>query len=521
MSEPGLVPVCSFSALRAVGWLIAGVGCVAGVGSPSRPANPLRGSFAGYRLRRRIACGGFAEIYWATTTDGQQVVLKIPWPAVCQSADLRQRFRNEGAILELLAQAGTGDALVRRLGGGTDPHTGRDFLVLEVVPGDPLKVHLASGRPAAPDFTVTVMLRVAEGLAEMHQVGVCHADLAPSNILVDTQAPQVRRVTLVDFGAAQCRATGCAMDGGVVLGQPAYMSPEQCLGRPLSAPTDVYSFGVILYELLYGRTPFVSDDPATLMAMHERGTLAPVPARPGVSEALRQLAVNALDKRPANRPHSTDVVSTLRAVEAQLRALGDCPDASREDRPKRRRPPKPPFQRPRPRRWPAGAGERVPCRPLQRLGKSSLGSLLLVVAIGSSLFLAIALSFLAVAGLRADRLGRGHDYASGISRVLDDQFGKTSREFPFDGDSQFRALMRQYDDYDRLLLSPPSDDHSSTAERRQVRRDVAAAKVYWEARWRLHRRDPDANSYWSAHQYLLENTRYSSCRAELDRKTGR
>src|SRR5581483_3930926 len=175
---------------------------------------------------------------------------------------------------------------------------GKPYMVLEYLPGGTLEDRLKAGKLSDAE-TEQYANEFAAGLAHAHARGVVHRDLKPANVLFDAEG----RAKIADFGLARAGdATGLTA-AGILLGTAAYISPEQAAGRPATAASDVYAFGVILFRMLTGRLPFESSDALALVAMHRD---LPAPAvsdlRPDAPALLESVAAAALAKSPADRP---------------------------------------------------------------------------------------------------------------------------------------------------------------------------------------------------------------------------
>ena len=256
-----------------------------------------------YEIIGSLGEGAYAETYKARdTSSGDTVVLKMPNPNLFADPGLFQRYRRESDIARKLDHPG----VQRGIDGGearTEP-----YLVLEYVDGENLRLVLRRGPDRVPIATVVEWGRqLAAALAYLHAHGIVHRDLKPENILVTGGGT----LKISDFGTALLegarRLTWKHLSDS--LGTPDYMSPEQIQGGRGDARSDVYAWGVMMYELLTGTVPFRGDNWMAVMAGHLGEHPAPVQSlRPDVPPALAAVVTHAMRRNPANRYQSMDEV---------------------------------------------------------------------------------------------------------------------------------------------------------------------------------------------------------------------
>jgi serine/threonine-protein kinase len=281
-----------------------------------------------YRLDELLGRGGMSEVWAATDLElGRRVALKLLAPN-----EDNARFEREAR-----AVAALGHPNVTQLYdyGESD---GRPFMVLEYLAGGSLEELLRASGALDDADTHRIASEIAAGLAHAHARGVVHRDLKPSNVLFDEEG----RAKLADFGIARMAVgEGTLTEAGTVLGTAAYISPEQAAGLPATPASDVYSFGVLLFRMLTGTLPFVSEDPLALVVAH-RDEPPPLVTelRPDAPPALAATADAALAKDPSTRP--ADGATLLDGLAGGGLALAADTEATRVMpgvRPPRRRPP--------------------------------------------------------------------------------------------------------------------------------------------------------------------------------------
>jgi tRNA A-37 threonylcarbamoyl transferase component Bud32 len=250
-----------------------------------------------YVLESRIATGGMGEVWAARDTVlDRAVAVKVLKTEYADDALFRQRFETEARHAAALHHPGIAavfDYGEASLDDGSA--TPRPYLVMELVEGQPLSALLRPSAPLDPAVAQDLLAQAAEALGVAHTGGIVHRDVKPANLLVTPD----RRVKVTDFGIARA-AEGMALTRtGEVMGTPAYISPEQAEGGTATAASDVYSLGVVAFECLAGRRPFVADSPVATAIAHLRD---PVPELPGSIPAdLARVVRRALAKAPEER----------------------------------------------------------------------------------------------------------------------------------------------------------------------------------------------------------------------------
>lgn len=259
-----------------------------------------------YRLDATLGQGGMGAIYRATHLMlDKQVAVKLIKPELVTSPDIVRRFQREARAAGNLNHPNI--AAAYDLGQTSD---GTLYIAMELINGPSLKDVIRSGGPMAVDRIVRIMRQVGDALALAHRHNIIHRDLKPHNVMLAT-GNGVEVPKLLDFGIAKTfdDASTQLTATGFVLGTPQYMSPEQAAGRPIDGRSDLYSLGIILYEMLIGEVPF--NDPSTPAVLVKHLTEPPSPPssrRPdvAVSPVLESIALRLLAKEPADRYQSAD-----------------------------------------------------------------------------------------------------------------------------------------------------------------------------------------------------------------------
>jgi eukaryotic-like serine/threonine-protein kinase len=252
-------------------------------------------TFSGrYEVTHLIARGGMAQVYRALDTRlGRHVALKVLFPELSVDRTFVERFRREAQAAANLSHPN----IVAVYDWGEDE--GTYFIAMELITGTSLATELRAEKTLPATRAATIAAQVASALTYAHRHGVVHRDIKPGNVLLTDEG----QVKVTDFGIAQAVSTeeGLTMAGSV-MGTAAYFSPEQAEGVVVDGRSDLYSLGVVLYEMLAGRTPFVGDSPVAVASMHVRN--APPQLRdlnPAVPEALERVTMHALAKSPDDR----------------------------------------------------------------------------------------------------------------------------------------------------------------------------------------------------------------------------
>jgi len=267
----------------------------------------------GYRILRQLGRGGMATVYLAVQESVQRdVALKIMSPTLLADPDFGERFLREARIAAKLHHrhvVGVHD--VGRVG---DHH----YIAMEYLGGGTVLSEDGSPRPIT--FSLRVIREIAAALNYAHSKGFVHRDVKPDNILMRDDGS----AALTDFGIARATDASTSMTRtGTVIGTPHYMSPEQARGRTIDGRADLYSLGIVMYELLVGRVPFHADDSLAVGIMH---ITQPVPALPEHFESLQPLLDRMLAKQPGDRYQSgAELADAIEQIEIEI-ARGERPE---------------------------------------------------------------------------------------------------------------------------------------------------------------------------------------------------
>jgi eukaryotic-like serine/threonine-protein kinase len=256
-----------------------------------------RGEMLGgrYALDERIALGGMGEVWAGTDTVlGRAVAVKVL--RTDNASALLERFRNEARHTAALSHSGI--AHVHDYGeDGADA-----FLVMELVPGEPLSAVLRKG--ALPvSVALSYLAQTAEALTAAHAMGVVHRDIKPGNLMILPDGT----VKVTDFGIARLLDSASMTAVGQVVGTAQYMAPEQAGGEPATGLSDIYSLGAVGYEMLAGKPAFSGDNPLALAMAHVHQTPPDLPD--SIPEGVRSLINRMMSKNPADRPATAAAVA--------------------------------------------------------------------------------------------------------------------------------------------------------------------------------------------------------------------
>ncbi|MEU5546799.1 protein kinase [Streptomyces sioyaensis] len=250
-----------------------------------------------YRLRARLGAGGMGQVYLGESGSGRRVAVKLVRAEIARDPGFRRRFRRE---VELAMKAGgfwTAPVV------DADPDAPTPWVASQYVPGPSLAEQVAAHGPLDEAALRQLAAGLAEALHAFHRIGLVHRDLKPSNVLLLDDGPRV-----IDFGISKALEddSGTALTAtGTVLGTPAFMSPEQAVGREVGEPSDIFSLGSVLTFAATGCGPFGDGSTHALLfrVVHEQPVLS------GLPSGVRPLIAACLSKEPADRPRAADLAA--------------------------------------------------------------------------------------------------------------------------------------------------------------------------------------------------------------------
>lgn len=268
-------------------------------------------SFAGYRVLKKIGSGGMATVYKCfSDSENRVVAVKVPVESLAGAPSFVEAFKREARAAMAVEHPNVG----RVLAVGDDPEA--PIIVMEYVKGRSLAATLAERGKLSPGEALRIAAAVASALQAAHDAGIVHRDVKASNVIIDEGG----RPKLLDFGIAGALESvdvDTLAEQSSVAGTAEYMSPEQCQGGEVGAPSDIYSLGVLLYEMLTGCVPFTGPRLSVVLSQVQDTPAKPSQAAEGMSGEIDELVMKMLEKNPQDR------FETAAGVAARIGAIAD------------------------------------------------------------------------------------------------------------------------------------------------------------------------------------------------------
>ncbi len=258
-------------------------------------------TFAGrYQIIEELGKGGMGKVYKVHDTKiKEKIALKLIKPEIAKDKKTIERFSNELRLARKIRHKN----ICQMFDLGEE--RGTHFITMEFVPGQDLKGLIRQSGQLAVGTTINIAKQICDGLTEAHKLEVVHRDLKPSNIMIDKEG----NVRIMDFGIARSLEAKSITGAGVMIGTPDYMSPEQVDGKDIDQRSDIYSLGVILYEMVTGQTPFEGDTPFTIGVKHKSETPKnPKEINTQIPDDLSRVILRCLEKDKENRYQSAGEV---------------------------------------------------------------------------------------------------------------------------------------------------------------------------------------------------------------------
>jgi serine/threonine protein kinase/tetratricopeptide (TPR) repeat protein len=269
-------------------------------------------TFAGrYRVIEELGKGGMGKVYKVLDTSiNEKIALKLLKPEIAAGRETIERFSNELKFARKIRHKNVCQMFDLGKAEGTP------YITMEYVAGEDLKSMIRMSKGLSIGTAVDIAKQICEGLAEAHALGVVHRDLKPSNIMIDKDG----NVRIMDFGIARSLKGKGITGAGVMIGTPEYMSPEQIEGKDVDQQTDIYSLGVVIYEMVTGHVPFEGDTPFTVGVKHKSEMPRnPREVNPQIPEGLSGVILRCLEKDKEKRyQNAADVRAELAKIEQGL-----------------------------------------------------------------------------------------------------------------------------------------------------------------------------------------------------------
>src|SRR5436190_20331594 len=273
-----------------------------------------------YRITHRIGSGRMADVYCAQDSHlGRDVAIKVLHHRFARDREFVERFKREASSAASLNHPNVVNVFDR------GEHDGTYYIAMENLPGRTLKEVIQQDAPMGQRRTIDLAIQILQAAGFAHRRGVVHRDFKPHNVIVGPDD----RLKVTDFGIARAGASEMT-ETGSIMGTAQYISPEQAQGHRVEAPSDIYSIGIVLYEMLTGRVPFEGESAVAIALKHVSELPVPIRSvRPDVHPALDAAVMRALAKDPHQRYRSAEeFVAALQSARAAIEVGGNGQDTA-------------------------------------------------------------------------------------------------------------------------------------------------------------------------------------------------
>ena len=264
-----------------------------------------------YQIIEELGKGGMGKVYKAYDEEiKEKVALKLIKPEIAEDNTTVERFRNELKFARKIRHKNVCQMY------DLNKEEGSYYITMEYVSGEDLKSFIRRSRRLNIGTAILIAKQVCEGLIEAHKLGVVHRDLKPQNVMIDKDG----NARIMDFGIARLLDAKGITDSGLMIGTPEYMSPEQVEGKEADYRTDIYSLGIILYEMVTGQVPFEGETPISIaMQQINKAPFDPKEVNPQVPEDMSQVILKCVEKKRKNRyQNAKELLSELVKIEKSI-----------------------------------------------------------------------------------------------------------------------------------------------------------------------------------------------------------
>ncbi len=273
-------------------------------------------TFAGrYQIIEELGKGGMGKVYKVLDKEiNTKVALKLILPEITEDKKTIERFRNELKTARDISHKN-----VCRMY-DLNKEKGTYYITMEYVSGGDLKTFIRRAAPLSTARALSIGRQICEGLSEAHKIGIVHRDLKPNNIMIDDNG----NARIMDFGIARSVKGKSITGSGIMIGTPEYMSPEQAEGKDVDHRSDIYSLGVILYEMVTGQLPFQGDTPLSIAMKHKgEAPKDPMELNPQIPKDFSRVILKCLEKAKEHRFQKVDeVLKDIESIEGGLPTTG-------------------------------------------------------------------------------------------------------------------------------------------------------------------------------------------------------